>query len=64
MYDDPIVAETRRLREEYAARFNHDIDAICDDLEAQQKASGKTVVHREPQRPRPQPPETTMQSSS
>lgn len=28
MFDDPIVAETRRLRDEYASQFNYDLDAI------------------------------------
>ena len=32
MYNDPIVEQTRKLRDEYAARFNYDLDAICQDL--------------------------------
>ena len=32
MYSDPIVEQTRQLRDEYAARFNYDLDAICQDL--------------------------------
>jgi hypothetical protein len=30
--DDPIVAEVRRAREEYAARFNFDLRLIFNDL--------------------------------
>jgi hypothetical protein len=30
--DDPIVAEVRNARDEYARRFNYDLDAICKDL--------------------------------
>ena len=29
---DPIVDEVRRIREEHAAQFNYDIDAICEDI--------------------------------
>ena len=51
MYDDPIVAETRKLRDEYAQRFNYDLDAICRDLQEQQAKSDRTVVKRSPKRP-------------
>jgi hypothetical protein len=44
MWRDPIVEEVRRLREEYAARFNHDLKAICRDLREREKASGRKVV--------------------
>ena len=29
MWEDPIVAEIRRIREEISTRYNHDIAAIC-----------------------------------
>ncbi|MES1242546.1 MAG: hypothetical protein ABUT39_13110 [Acidobacteriota bacterium] len=32
MSEDPIVQEVRRVRQEHAARFNHDLDAIVADL--------------------------------
>jgi hypothetical protein len=51
MYDDPIVAEMRRLRDEYARRFDYDLDAICNDLHEQQSRGGRLVVHRTPRRP-------------
>ncbi len=41
---DPIVEEVRRVREEYAARFNYDLDAIYRDLKEQEKLSGRTYV--------------------
>lgn len=44
MWKDPIVEEVRRLREEYAARFNHDLAAICRDLRERQQKGGRTVV--------------------
>lgn len=36
-WEDPIVEEIRRYREEYAARFNHDLQAIFEDLKQQQE---------------------------
>ena len=36
MWKDPIVEETRELREEYAAKLNHDIDAIFEDVQKRQ----------------------------
>lgn len=44
MWEDPIVAEVRRVREEYAARFNYDIKAICRHAREQEKLSGHEVV--------------------
>ena len=51
MYDDPIVAETRKLRDEYAQRFNYDLDATCRDLQQQQARGDRAVVKRSPKRP-------------
>lgn len=36
MWEDPIVKETRRLREEYASAFNGDTRAILNDILKQQ----------------------------
>ena len=44
MWTDPIVEEIRQCRQEYAARFNHDLKAICRDLRERQKKSGRKVV--------------------
>ena len=41
---DPIVAEIRAVREEHAARFGYDVQAIFDDIRAREKASGRTYV--------------------
>ena len=41
---DPIVEETRKLREEYAAQFNHDPNAIFDDIFKRQCREGKKLV--------------------
>lgn len=52
MWDDPIVMETRRLREEYASRFNHDPDAIFEDILRRQKESKRKCVSLPPRRPK------------
>jgi hypothetical protein len=51
MYDDPIVADIRRLRDEYARCFGYDLEAICRDLREQQQRGGRRVVRRQPKRP-------------
>jgi hypothetical protein len=44
MWQDPIVAETRALREEYASQFGHDADAIFQDILHRQDVPGKKLV--------------------
>jgi hypothetical protein len=44
MWQDPVVVETRSLREAYAARFRHDADAIFEDILHRQTALGKKLV--------------------
>jgi hypothetical protein len=52
MSEDPIVQEVRRIRQEHAARFNYDLDAIVADLKRSEEA-------RDPaQSPLVTPPET------
>nr|VFK18812.1 MAG: hypothetical protein BECKLPF1236B_GA0070989_11535 [Candidatus Kentron sp. LPFa] len=44
MWQDPIVAETRALRDEYARQFDYSINAIFDDLMTKQAAHPERVV--------------------
>jgi hypothetical protein len=44
MWKDPIVEETRKLREQYASKFNHDIDAIYEDIKKRQAMYDKKLV--------------------
>lgn len=44
MWIDRIVEETRKAREEHAAKFNYDLEAIYRDLKEQEKKSGRNVV--------------------
>ncbi|SLM28479.1 conserved hypothetical protein [Desulfamplus magnetovallimortis] len=43
MWQDPIVAETRALREQYANKFNNDPDAIFKDIMKRQSVPGKKL---------------------
>ena len=49
---DPIIAELRAIRQQYAARFNYDVEAMFRDIRARQEASGREYV-RLPARRRP-----------
>ncbi|MBI4826779.1 MAG: hypothetical protein HY807_10240 [Nitrospirae bacterium] len=44
MWKDKIVEETRKAREEHAAKFEYDLNAIYLDLKKQEKRSGQKVV--------------------
>jgi len=41
---DPIVAEVRKHRMEHTRKFKGDLRAICEDLQAIERASGHKVV--------------------
>jgi len=45
---DPIVEEIRRFREEYAAKFNYDLEKIFLDLRRQQEETPGPVVSFSP----------------
>ncbi len=44
MWEDPIVAQVRRTREQLAARFGFDVKAIFDDLRNRQVMLGSRLV--------------------
>lgn len=48
--NDPIVEEIRKYREQYAAKFNYDLAAICKDLRERQATCGRQIVSRPPKR--------------
>lgn len=52
MQPDPIVEEVRKIRDEYAKRFNYDLDAICQDLQEKQRLGKRRVISLPPKRPR------------
>lgn len=44
MKDDPIVAEVRKARDKFAARFNYDLKAMARDLRSREGKDGRPVV--------------------
>jgi hypothetical protein len=46
MWEDSIVADVRRVREELSARFNFDVKAIFADMRNRQRALGGRLVSR------------------
>ena len=48
---DEIVEETRKAREEYAARFGYDIAAIVADIKEKEKKGEQPLVSRSPKPP-------------
>ena len=48
--DYPIVEEIRRIREEHAAEFNYDLDAILADLKRLEAESKQPRVSFGPRR--------------
>lgn len=51
MWKDEIVEETRKIREDYAARFDYDLAAIYKDLVEQQNRAGRKIVTLPPKQP-------------
>ena len=41
---DPIIAEVRAIRDEFAARFNYDVGAIFRNIRKMQEESGREYV--------------------
>ena len=54
MWEDPIVEEVRKVREDHAARFGYDLKAIYRDLKRQEEESGRTFVSWPPRRVQPE----------
>ena len=46
MWEDPIVLEVRRIREELASQFNFDVGAIFEDMKKRQIALGSRLIRR------------------
>ena len=46
MWEDPIVSELRRVREELDARFDFDVSAIFADIRERQATLGSRLVRR------------------
>lgn len=55
MWKDSVVEEIRAIRDDYARRFDDDIEAICRDLRAREAQCGHEVVSLPPKRVRVAP---------
>jgi len=53
MWKDPIVEEVRRVREQHAAKYRYDLDAICKALKQEERQSGRKTVSLPPKKPQP-----------
>jgi hypothetical protein len=59
MYEDEILAEIHRIREEHAKAFNYDIRAICEDWRRRQEQSGRKFVTLTPSKSDNEPVQQT-----
>jgi hypothetical protein len=46
MWNDPIVEETRKIRDELAAKFNYDVQELGQYYLSQQKREDRKIVRR------------------
>ena len=44
MQDDPIVAEVRRVRQDYARKFGYDLDAMAADLQRKEREHPERLI--------------------
>jgi len=51
MHEDPIVAETRKLREEMMNEVGDDLDALFEYLKQQEQMHSDRLVNFPPRRP-------------
>ena len=45
MLKDPIIEEIHRIRDEWAAAFQYDLRALCEDIKQQEKRDFLTDQH-------------------
>jgi hypothetical protein len=45
MWEDEILEQIHRIREEHAKSFDYDMKAICEDWRKRQAESGREVVN-------------------
>ena len=46
MWNDPIVEETRKIRDELAAKFNHDVRKLGQYYLSRQQAEAQKIARR------------------
>jgi hypothetical protein len=50
-WEDPVVEEIRRIRDEQAAKFDYDVRSILEDAREREGKSGRIVVSLISKRP-------------
>lgn len=50
MWEDPVVAEVRAIRDAYAKRFDYDLEAMARDLRAKEAQGGRPVIAPAPRK--------------
>ena len=60
MWKDEIVEEVRKARDEFAAKFDYDIDAIYREIKKQEVESTRKFVSYPPKRVKPSDNLTTI----
>jgi hypothetical protein len=50
MWNDPIVEETRKIRDELAAKFNYDVEKLGQYYQSRQKSEEREIVKRPPKK--------------
>jgi len=63
MWEDEVLEELHRIREEHAKSFNYDFDAICADWLRKQAESGRTLVSLQPKKQPSEPPQPVIQQN-
>lgn len=58
MWNDPIVEETRTLRDELAARFNYDVRALGQYYQSQQMMENRVIINRSSKKETAEAPDT------
>ena len=51
-WEDPVVKETRILRDNYASRFNRDMKAMYQDILRRQQAHKERLTTLPPRKPK------------
>lgn len=51
MWNDPIVEETRAIREVYLKKFDYDLGAVFADLKAKEHSHPERMTHLQHRKP-------------
>ncbi len=52
MWRDPVVEEVRAIRDAYSKRFDHDLQAITEDLRLKEECGDRELVDPRPRKAR------------